>query len=187
MNLAGIWVVEAGVLLNLAAIEGTDRLFAKLGMQLLTPAVELKTILRSPRTRRRAKDLAELGLPQIEAVSLTPAEEELLVEFASPACGLHDSEAAMLAIAKSRDASCLLDDPRALRIVRELSSVRVLTTTGLFRALLDSGQIPRPLAETCLWDAAHWAGMSVPYADRQWLANLLGVERASRLGLPPQT
>lgn len=163
------WVVDVGVLLNLAADENPERLLRDLGQTLLAPRIGLTRPFRHPRTRRSVTELGQLGLSCIQIVEPSSEELDLMLEFAAAPNSVDDGEAAMLAVAECRGIGCLVDDPKITALVRRRPvPVPVLSTFGLLRAAVAEQRVTEARVAEALQSMIKFAGL-VTHEDTEGL------------------
>jgi predicted nucleic acid-binding protein len=182
-DLAGAFVADASVWINLAATGRSRDLLRALGRPVLITDIVLAELERGrAKGRQTASDVAahiESGLARIVQLPSRADDTFLSLVSGSTAETLDDGEAATLAYAVALGITATTDDGKALALsAKRFPEVMTCTTADL---VLDAGVAAALGAESvagCLFAALQGARMRVPsrlFAD---VVALIGAERA---------
>lgn len=185
---SALWVLDASVLINLAAMPDPGCILHMADRRCIAPRLSAREVkvLRRPEL---AHVLASAWVERtVEVVDLTPQELDLfgqLVGDVEPK-DIGDGEAAVLAVATFRGGVAILDDGKPLRIAASrIPPLTTHSTVGVLRDLWERQPDARELIVVSLYDALRLARMAVPTEHLEWVAVVLPLEtRGSLSSLP---
>ncbi len=170
-------VFDASVLINLIVTAKPEAILRAFWHPKVTK-IAAGEVVWNPRTGERGnvvlQPFLESGL--LELIDLDDEESETFVDLVSAASpdDLDDGEAATLACATRRGFIPLIDERKAVRILRErFPFVSGDSTVGLYRHLFVHDVFPQEFIRLCVYDSLRYARMRVHAEDIGWVTSLL--------------
>lgn len=173
-DVPAILVLDASVLINIVAMDDSVEFMRLIGRRLVAESRAANEVTRLPQGRQPSgPPLAELLTANVlEVASLDESGLDLFQRLvgATPPDDLDDGEAGAIACAHGLAAGVVLDEKKALRIVRsQFPNLAPFSTIHLFQYLEDHQLASSSFIRKALHHAIARGRMRVPAPYRSWV------------------
>lgn len=177
--------LDASAVINLVASNCMEEVLSALARPIFIENTVCCEFKRHPRDGNSSKGVIETlaARGKLTVVKMSDVEFEIFLRLVGcqPSDDLGDGEAATLACADGKGGS-VIDDKKAMRIAaRDFPAMPIYSSLDLFCSETVHLSLGKAAVSHAVYEAIRVARMRVPHHWRDWIRDLLGIERATEL------